>query len=151
MYIRLVNGVPELTSVAQLRRDHPNVSFPRNPSAELLASYNIFPLQTTAPVYDSATQVATEGTPVLDAGVWKQGWTIRAKTAEELQAEAARVQEEQNRAAIKTDELVQAFINRTPAQINTYVNSQVTDLASAREMLKLFGRILLVVARREYK
>jgi hypothetical protein len=151
MYIRLVNDIPEKVTLSSLRTVYPNVSFPKIPSEEALAEYDIYPLQETFPIYDSATQVAAEGTPVLDAGVWKQSWTIRTKTTEELEVEAKQLQEEQDRIAIKTDGLVQAFIDRTPAQINTYINSQVTDLASAREMLKLFGRILLIVARREYK
>jgi hypothetical protein len=34
-------------SAAQLRRDNPQTSFPKNPTDELLASYNVFPVKPT--------------------------------------------------------------------------------------------------------
>ena len=42
-YIKLTNDLPEIYSIGQLRRDHPDVSFPRRVSAETLASYGVSP------------------------------------------------------------------------------------------------------------
>lgn len=75
-------------SVNQLRKDNPQVSFPANPSAELLASYDVFFVVSTFAVYDEATQVATENGCVFTGSQWQTAWVVRDKTAEELQAEA---------------------------------------------------------------
>jgi hypothetical protein len=75
-------------SVNQLRNDNPQVSFPESPSAELLASYDVFPVVIAYPAYDEATQVATEGGCTFTGSQWVTVWTVRNKTTEELQAEA---------------------------------------------------------------
>jgi hypothetical protein len=75
-------------SVNQLRKDNPQVSFPASPSAEMLASYDVFFVVSASPVYDEATQVATENGCVFTGSQWQTAWTVRDKTAEELQAEA---------------------------------------------------------------
>ena len=42
-YLKITNGRPEAYSLRQLRHDNPNVSFPKDPSVELLASYGVYP------------------------------------------------------------------------------------------------------------
>lgn len=70
-------------------------------------------------------------------------------------AEAARLAQAQadaaDKAAIKLEAQVQSFINMTPAQVNNYIDTNVTDLASAKTVLKFYGRMLLLLARKEYK
>jgi len=54
MYVKVTNGVAEKYSIGQLRRDNPNISFPKNPSDELLAGFNVFPCSVTdVGVYDA--------------------------------------------------------------------------------------------------
>lgn len=88
-----------------LRRDNPQVSFPRNPTAELLATFNVFPVRPTEhPAYDPLTQRVEEGTPVRqrtkhadgtfkaddpataedEAWEWVQTWDVIALTPEEV-------------------------------------------------------------------
>lgn len=43
MYVRITNGQPEIYSIGQLRRDNPQTSFPKQPSDEMLAAYEIYP------------------------------------------------------------------------------------------------------------
>lgn len=72
-------------SVSQLRRDNPQTSFPRNPTDELLATFNVFPVKPTEqPAYEPLTQRVEEGTPVLQAGEWVQVWWITPLSAEEI-------------------------------------------------------------------
>lgn len=49
MFIKLINGNPKLYSMAELRKDNPNVSFPANPSLEMLAKRNVFPCKKIQP------------------------------------------------------------------------------------------------------
>lgn len=68
-----------------LRRDNPQVSFPKNPTDELLASWGVLPVvRVEIPSYDPAMQRVEEHAPVLVDGRWIQTWNIRALTTEEL-------------------------------------------------------------------
>jgi hypothetical protein len=87
MYILAPNGTAETYpySIGQLRKDNAQVSFPKNPTEALLASYNVFPVTATErPSYDPITQNLTEGAPALIDGVWTQVWAVTDATAEEI-------------------------------------------------------------------
>jgi hypothetical protein len=86
-YILAPNQIAEIYpySIGNLRRDNPNVSFPRNPSEELLASYDVFPVVTQAPPeHDPVTQNLNQATPTLVDGQWLQTWEVTDASAEEI-------------------------------------------------------------------
>ena len=57
MYIKLTNGIPETQSIAQLRQNNPQVSFPSEVSNSVLAEYGMFPLTVLPrPEIDENTQ-----------------------------------------------------------------------------------------------
>jgi hypothetical protein len=107
MHIKLTNNIPENYSIAQLRRDNPQVSFPQDIPEPTLAEYSVYPLTpANQPVYDSATHRIEENTPVLVEGVWTQVWNVIALTAEEIaqqQAEHAAQVEAQRAEAYRTE------------------------------------------------
>jgi len=71
-------------TVGDLRRDNPNISFPKRPSDELLAEWNVHRVtKTDRPTVDHTKNV-TEGTPVLIDGTWTQVWETTDATAEEI-------------------------------------------------------------------
>lgn len=73
----------------QLRQDNPNISFPADPSHEDLATYNVFPVQPSAPPeIDQRTQRVEEGPPARRDGSiwWVQTWTVRPATPSEIEA-----------------------------------------------------------------
>ena len=85
MHIKLTNGQPETYTIGQLRRDNPQVSFPKSIPDATLAEYDVYPLTATErPSYDPITQNLTEGTPALVDGVWTQVWEISEATPEEI-------------------------------------------------------------------
>jgi hypothetical protein len=85
MYILAINGTVEKYSIGQLRKDNPQVSFPKNPTDSLLASYSVYPVtRTDRPEYDSITQNLTEATPESIEGVWVQTWLVTEATPEEV-------------------------------------------------------------------
>jgi hypothetical protein len=87
MYILAPNQIAEIFpySIGNLRRDNPNVSFPRNPSDALLASYDVFPvIAQEPPEHDPATQNLNQATPTLVDGQWLQTWQITDASAEEI-------------------------------------------------------------------
>ena len=54
MYVKFTNGQPDQFpyTVGQLRRDNPNVSFPKKVTLEILASFNVYPVKDEPPAYD---------------------------------------------------------------------------------------------------
>jgi hypothetical protein len=53
--------------------------------------------------------------------------------------------------AAKADSFVQNFINMTPQQVLDYMDANITDLASAKTVLKKMALMLLLLARKNYK
>lgn len=50
-------------------------------------------------------------------------------------------------AATKADTVLQALGSKTPAQIDAYIDAQVTDLASARKVLKMLCKVVSILVR----
>ena len=76
-HLKITNGQPEFYSIEQLRRDNPNVSFPKTPSDALLAEWDVYPFMVQdQPTYDYLTQTAT-ATPIAEVnGTWTQDWMV---------------------------------------------------------------------------
>lgn len=110
MYVLAPNQLVEKFpySIGDLRKDNPQVSFPKNPSPQTLALFNIFPVLSTGPKYNPATQVATQKGCGYNAELarWETLWTVRDKTAEELQQDALLLQQ---RVADATQDRLDAF------------------------------------------
>jgi hypothetical protein len=94
MHIKLTNGVPEKYTIGQLRRDNPQVSFPKNIPDIILVDFNVYPLTETSQPEVVYTQKVEEGTPVLVNGVWTQVWNVVDKTPEEIASYLEQLQQE---------------------------------------------------------
>ena len=86
MYLKLNNDSVETYpySIGALRKDNPNVSFPKVPSDALLAEWGVYKVVTTDRPVVEYTHNVTEGTPALVDGVWTQVWNITEATADEI-------------------------------------------------------------------
>ncbi len=104
MHIKLTNGQPETYTIGQLRRDNPQVSFPKNIPDSTLAEYNVFPVVLTD---RPDGEVVEEATPALVNGKWTQQWTVRSMTAEELAAYKQQARESIN--AIRDQKETEGF------------------------------------------
>lgn len=109
MYVKVNNGVVEKASysIGQLRKDNPQTSFPKNPSLEMLAEWNVYPLQSTpAPSVDHTKNIK-EGAPINKNGKWIQTWEIVNATQEEISQrasdKAAEVRSERNQKLAESD------------------------------------------------
>jgi hypothetical protein len=92
MHIYAPNGAAEIYpySIGQLRKDNPQVSFPKNPADSLLASYGVYCVtRTERPEHDNITQNLTEGTPEQVEGVWTQVWVVTPASPEEIEQRTA--------------------------------------------------------------
>jgi hypothetical protein len=92
MYIK--NGIYPY-SVAQLKQDNNQTSFPTNIPDSLLAEYGVYKVMPTSFPSVGLDMTVIEGQPELVNGVWKQVWVITEATPEEHLARvlAARAEE----------------------------------------------------------
>jgi len=86
MFIKLTNGVPENYTIGQLRKDNPNVSFPKDIPLETLSEYNVYPLTVEdRPSYNHLTEDAVLGTPTEVNGAWTQNYSVVQKPQEDVE------------------------------------------------------------------
>ena len=72
-------------SIGLLRRDNPNTSFPANPSLEVLAEWDVFPVEETEPpTIHVINENLIESSPNLADGVWTQAWIVSPASAGEV-------------------------------------------------------------------
>ena len=72
-------------SIADLKRDNPQVSFPSNPSQQLLEEFGVYYVTPTEePRVDALTHSAKEINPKLVDGKWVQNWKVVEHSEEEL-------------------------------------------------------------------
>ena len=79
MYAKIINNQCNKFpyGIGDLKKDNPNVSFPAEPSDEILAVYNACKVITTpAPAFDNRTHSISSMAETLD-GVWTQVWTTQ--------------------------------------------------------------------------
>jgi hypothetical protein len=87
MYVKVNNqGVEKFPyTIGNLRKDNPNVSFPKVLSNEVLQNFGVFEVAPTEkPSFNEATQKVEQGDPVNVNGQWQQVWVIKSLSEEEM-------------------------------------------------------------------
>lgn len=147
MYIKESGGIATIYTLGQLRTDNAGTSFPSVIPEATLATYDVYPyVIATKPAYDEATQNIALGDVLDVAGTWTQGWDITAKSAEEQTVYEDAANLEADIILLRADTEVLGLLKARPDQINTYIDTNVTDINSAKEVLKIYGRALAVLA-----
>jgi len=57
-------------SLGMLRKDNPNTSFPKQPSAEDMAAFNVYPVTEANPTVGEGQRLAKTWTPTLSGSDW---------------------------------------------------------------------------------
>jgi len=102
MFAKIINDVVEKYpySIGELRKDHPRVSFPKNPNPETLAAFNTFEVARTPQPEVDHTQDVGEGVPQKINGVWTQVWNVsnvdQDTLAERTEGRAQQIRDERN-------------------------------------------------------
>ena len=77
-------------TISDLKRDNPNVSFPRNPSDSTLANWNVFRVvDRPQPSFDGATQDCNQIDPTFENGEWVTTWQVTNVDADEIARRSA--------------------------------------------------------------
>lgn len=113
MFVKITNGQIDKFpyEIGDLRRDNPNVSFPKNISQETLEAYGVFRVaEPAAPDYDSRTQRLVTQQPTLVDGVWTVTRAVvqkdQAQIDHEHQQKASSVRGQRDRLLAETDWIV---------------------------------------------
>ena len=140
-------------TVADFRREHPNVSIPKDPTAAQLAEFDLYKVGPgSRPPSDLAYDVVEDAEPIeVTPNNWVRSWSTVPVSAEELARRQLTERTNTEQASVKADNFVQNFIKMTPAEVMTYVDNNVTDLPSAKSLLEKMAVMLLLLARREFK
>jgi len=77
-------------SLGLLRKDNPNTSFPKQPSSEDMAAFNVYPVTEANPTVGEGQRLAKTWTPTLVSGDWVLAHEAVDLTSDEV-AEATAV------------------------------------------------------------
>jgi hypothetical protein len=136
MYVLAPNQTVEIFpySIGDLRRDNRNTSFPGNPSEEMLASWNVFPVKDRpAPAFNPATENCNQVNPTLENGEWVMTWQVTPASAEEiakrLERKSAEVRQQRNQLLNNCDwtQLVDAPVDASPWATYRQALRDITD------------------------
>jgi len=138
-------------TLEMLRKSLPNVSFPRKPSDARMEAFGIFKVHPTTPPTPALTEDVVEVTPVWNGSQLEQAWALQPASAEDIADRLKEQSDEQDKLSIKADTFVQTFIAMTPAEVDSYIDVNVTNLASAKAVLNKLALMVLLLARREFE
>jgi len=77
--------------------------------------------------------------------------TPPAPTQEEIDNKAKEDADRAVKDSVKADSFVKTFVNMTPAEVEAYIDTNVTDLNSAKSVVHKLSLMMLWLARREFK
>lgn len=134
MYAQIINDVVEKYpySIGQLRKDNPNTSFPRNPTAQLLAEWNVFDVASVPRPEVDYTKNVGETVPKKVNGVWTQVWNVSDADADEI---AQRIQDKANEVRSERSAKLSAS-DWTQLDDSPVTNAKKLEWASYRHALR---------------
>lgn len=120
MYVKVKNGQVEKYpySFGDLHQDNPDVSFPQNISDNLLAEFNVFPVEN--PEIDGVPEFSksVEKTPELVNGKWVRVYEVTPMSAEE---KLKNILDARAKAYPPITDYIDGVVKGNQAQIDKYI------------------------------
>lgn len=134
-------------SLRQFKADNPNVSPPNN--MEALGDYGVVKVTEVAQPAPSDPMLVrvVQVTPTNIGGVWTQTWIEEPLPAEEIAERQKDAAQQTVEDAAKADAFVQQFVQYDATQVQDYIQTNVTDLTSAKAVIKKLALICLALAK----
>lgn len=104
--------------------------------------------QTAQPAFDAVTEAVVEADPVFDGTNWKQMWVKQALPAPQIAINQANIKFNQDLAAAKVYGKLVALVGMTPAQVQTWVAANVTNLTQAQDAIATLAIAVSILGRR---
>jgi hypothetical protein len=134
-------------TIGRLKRDNPSVSFTTSTTLDDVAQYGVVPVtQQADPAFNAATQRLEQGVPVLNGGAWEVTQVSVLMTQEQQDIRSSNTARQEDLVLLRADAQVAQLLKARPAGINNYIENNVSNMAEAKEVLKIFGRALAVLA-----
>lgn len=125
MFVKITNGQVDQYpyTVGDLRKAHPNVSFPRNLSSDTLAQFGVYPVTIApAPEFNDRTHRLVTQQPTLVNGVWTVTKAVVAKDQVQIDNEngqkVADVRAQRDKKLLATDWRFRSDMNPSQAWID---------------------------------
>lgn len=138
-------------TLRDLRKDHPNVSFPADAGDDVFADFGAAKVSPTVAPTPSATERVIEGTPAFNGTDWEQSWTLVQKSPEQIEKEARSAEIEETDAQTKADAFVQQLVAMTRQDVGNWFDANVSTNAEMRTHLRRLTLIVHALAKREYR
>ena len=148
MYAKVTGGAVDKFpyTLRDLRVDNPNTSFPRDVNLIVIEDYNVAEvIQLADPAYDETTEYLVQGDPVFNDPNWQVVRVVTAMTQQEIDSFAAKTARQEDIDTLKADPQVLALLKKRPDETDAYIETNVTDLASAKQVLKILARTCAVL------
>ena len=137
-------------SLAQLRMDNPDTSYPRE-EGNWLFDHGVHVVVDAISPTPALTENVVEVTPILIGENWTQAWQLVLASAEEIAKRQESAAQDAARGTVKADTFVQSFIAMTPAEVSTYITNNGTTLAALRTIVIKLAIMVLILAKREFR
>jgi hypothetical protein len=112
MYIKLIAGKPTQYSLAQLKQEHTNVSFPNKIDSETLLDYGVYAVTVLAtPEYDKNTHYPKDSGYTLVGGEWTTGYVIAKLPIEHV---SENIRKQRTELLTNTDWMALSDVTLTP-------------------------------------
>lgn len=104
-------------------------------------------------VFDSSTHKLGDWINSYDpeTGEATRKRAVVPKDAEQIAREQEIEQDRQDKQAVVTEPVIKQLITARPAQIDTYIDNNVTDLASAKNVLKILAKAISAIGKEAFK
>lgn len=114
--------------------------------------YGVFVVHDTPrPAPSSIAVNVVEDTPVFSGGQWTQSWVEVPATAEQIAERQSKADLASEMDAAKLDAWIVAYLAMTPEGAEQYVLNNVTNLATARDVMSKLAYAVRVLIRREFR
>lgn len=122
MYLKLNNGQIKQYpySISKLKAENPQVSFPSEISNELLAEFDVYPVEPTEQPTFGLDMNVQEQDPELVNGQWKQTWLITQASSEE---HLARILEARANEYPPMTDYLDGIVKGDQAQVQAYIDA----------------------------
>lgn len=123
--LKIIDGVATKYSIMQLRADHPNVSFPKVVSEEVLNSYGVYTYAANREPFNEHTQYSAEGDFEQIDGEWFLNYVPANLPLEEA---SKNIRDERNKRLLETDWMM--LLDRTPTDMQIEYRQALRDITN---------------------
>lgn len=135
-----------------VRAAHPNVSFPSTMPAQAIRAHGYEVVVPVAPPqHDEINENLVELDPGWVDGRWVQRWSVATASPGEVTQRTQAQHEHNDQESVRTNAALRALLTARPVDIDKYIDTNVTDLASAKAVLKILAKAVSLLGKETFQ